>query len=225
VSDGVFLMNNDDNVVIKTWGGTDKYPRHAEKGPDVMNIRVLNSVIWNMAWGNALEIGFELRADRISDILFKNLDLIHVERGAALSIHNGDFAAVENIRFEDIRVENARHKLIDLAVFLSQYSTDRPSDPDERRRRYMNGAWDGVLKVAAGDSAKHAPFRGRIRNILFKNISVVDGAVPFSILSGFDSGHRVENIVIENLMFHGKKIRDAEEGKCFIGNAEGVRFK
>ena len=182
VIDGCFLRNNDDNVVIKTWGGRDKYPRTAEKGPDVRNIKVLNSVIWNMAWGNALEIGFELRADRVGDILFRNCDVIHVERGATFSIHNGDDATVENVRFEDIRVEDSRHKLIDLAVFFSRYSADGPEDPEEYKRLYMNGAWDGVLKVAAGDSAAHAPFRGRIRNVVFKDIAVVGGPVPFSIL-------------------------------------------
>jgi len=225
VIDGCFLRNNDDNVVIKAWGGSEKYPRQAEKGPDVRNIQVLNSVIWNMAWGNALEIGFELRSDRISDVLFKNCDVIHVERGATFSIHNGDYATVENIRFEDIRVEDSRHKLIDLAVFLSQYSTDRPVDPEERKRRYMNGAWDGVLKVSAGDSARHAAFRGRIRNVVFKDIAVVGGPVPFSILSGFDAAHPVENVVIENLTFYGKKIRNAEDGKFSIRNVKGVAFK
>jgi hypothetical protein len=225
IIDGCFMRNNDDCVTLKTWGGNEKTPREAQKGPDVTHVRVLNSVFWNMAWGNALEIGFELRSDRISDVLFKNCDVIHVERGATFSIHNGDHATVENIRYEDIRVEDSRHKLIDLAVFLSQYSTDRPRDPEERRRRYMDGAWDGVLKVPAGDSAMHAPFRGRIRNVVFKDIAVVGGPVPFSILSGFDAAHSVEDIVIENLTFFGKKIRNPEDGRFFIGNARDVNFK
>jgi len=225
VIDGCFMRNNDDCITLKTWGGNEKYPREAQKGPDVAHVEILNSVFWNMAWGNALEIGFELRADRISDVLFRNCDVIHVERGATFSIHNGDYATVENVRYEDIRVEDSRHKLIDLAVFLSQYSTDRPADPEERRRRYMSGAWDGVLKVEADQAAVHSPNRGRIRNIVFRNISLVGGPVPFSIISGFDSGHRVENVTIENLTFYGKKIRNAEEGKFSIQNAEGVRFK
>jgi hypothetical protein len=223
--DGCFMRNNDDCITLKTWGGSEKYPRQPQKGPDVSRVQILNSVFWNMAWGNALEIGFELRSDRISDILFKNCDIIHVERGATFSIHNGDYATVENIRYEDIRVEDSRHKLIDLAVFLSQYSTDRPQDPEERRLRYLGGAWDGVLKIPAGDSTKHAAFRGRIRNVTFKDIAVVDGSIPFSILSGFDAAHPVENVVIENLTFYGRKVRDAEEGKFSVRNARGVEFR
>jgi hypothetical protein len=225
IIDGCFMRNNDDCITLKTWGGSEKYPRQAQKGPDVTGVQILNSVFWNMAWGNALEIGFELRSDRISDILFKNCDVIHVERGATFSIHNGDYASVENIRYEDIRVEDSRHKLIDLAVFLSQYSADRPTDAEERRRRYMNGAWDGVLKVAPEQMAATGRNRGHIRNITFKNIQVVDGPFPFSILSGFDAGHRVENVLIENLTFFGKKIHNAEEGKFSIQNAGGVQFK
>jgi hypothetical protein len=65
----------------------------------------------------------------VRDLRFLNSDIIHVERGAALSIHQGDDAEVRDVLFEDIRVEDARHKLVDLAVFYSQYSVDRPADP------------------------------------------------------------------------------------------------
>jgi polygalacturonase len=220
-----FVRANDDCIVIKTWGGDEKYPRHEQVGPDVEDIQVLNSVFWNMPWGNALEIGFELRASTIRDVLFKNCDIIHVERGAALSIHNGDYATVENIRYEDIRVEDARHKLIDLAVFLSQYSTDRPQDPEVRKSRYMNGAWDGVLWVLTGEEGNYAAKRGRIRNISFKNIRVVDSPSPFSVISGYDPQHRVENVTIEDLYINGKKVTSLAEGRIMVEQAEGVVVK
>jgi polygalacturonase len=141
-----FVRANDDCVAVKTWGGDPGYPEgRAERGPDVADITVRNSTFWNMPWGNAIEIGFELRAGAVRDLRFLNSDIIHVERGAALSIHQGDDAEVRGVLFEDIRVEDARHKLVDLAVVYSQYSVDRPADPEERRRLYMNGAWDGVL--------------------------------------------------------------------------------
>ena len=167
----------------------------------------------------------ELRCKTIQDITFRDCDIIHVERGAAMSIHNGDFATVRNIRFEDIRVEDARHKLIDLAVFYSQYSVDRPTDADERKRRYKQGAWDGVLWVYPGEENQHAPHRGRIENVVFKNIRVVDGSVPFSVLAGYDARHGVENVVIENLQLGGKKVTNAEAGKFSLEHAKGVTFR
>jgi len=222
-----FFRNNDDNIVLKCWAVSEgKYAvKTAEKGPDMTDIEVSNCVFWNMPWGNAIEIGFELKCDKISGIVFKNIDIIHTERGAVLSIHNGDFATVENIRFENIRVEDAMHKLIDIAIFRSQYSIDRPATDADRKAQYMQGAWDGVSMIPKGQESHHAKFRGQVKNIVFKNISVVDSQFPFSIISGYDSSHAVENITIDNLTIHGKRIKSAKEGRFFIENAKGIVFK
>jgi hypothetical protein len=221
----VFLRNNDDNIVIKTWGGDEDYPSPANtsRGPDVTDVRVRDAVLWNMPWGNALEIGFELRASRVGDIVFEDVDVIRCERGAVMSIHDGDFATVENVRFENVRVEDARHKLIDLAVFLSQYSVDRPPSEEERTRRYLQGAWDGVLRVGADEKADHAASRGRIRNVVFRNVAVVDGPAPFSILAGYDGAHAVEDVTIEGLTLHGRPVTEADEGRFWLEHAS-VRF-
>jgi hypothetical protein len=219
-----FVRANDDCIAIKTFGD-ESYPGQGPSpGRDVRSIRVTGSVFWNMAWGNALEIGFELRAPSVSGILFQDCDVIHVERGATFSIHNGDAATVSDVRFEDIRVEDSRHKLIDLAVFLSQYSTDRPADREEIRRRYMDGAWDGVLRVTPEQKPVYAASRGHIKGVLFKDIAVVDGGLPFSILSGFDAEHAVEDVALDNLTFHGQPLRDAEQARFFVENARGIRF-
>jgi polygalacturonase len=222
-----FFRNNDDNIVLKCWGGDEKYPRTAAvpQGPDMSDIHVSNSVFWNMPWGNALEIGFELRCGKVSDVRFTDCDLIHVERGAAFSIHNGDNATVENILYENIRVEDAMHKLIDLAVFLSQYSLDRPADEAERRQRYMQGAWDGVTTVTPEQKQQYAGQRGHIRNVIFRNIAVTDGQFPYSIISGYDAEHGVDNVRIENLTIHGKRIKNAQEGRFFIENATNILIK
>ena len=221
-----FLRNNDDNIVIKSFSiNPETYYSQPGKGRDVTDVLMERCVIWNMPWGNALEIGFELRCKTVNTITFRDCDLIHVDRGAALSIHNGDEATVENITYDDIRVEDAPHKLIDLAVFWSQYSTDRPVDNAERTKQYMQGAWDGVLRVLPGQEAAHAPYRGRIRNILFRNIAVTDGQFPYSILYGYDAGHRVENVRFVGLTIHGKPIRSAREGHFSVENATGISWK
>ena len=63
-----------------------------------------------MQWGNALEIGFELQCDSISRVNFNNINIIHVERGCAISIHNGDFAVVTDIEYKNIRSEKDRRE-------------------------------------------------------------------------------------------------------------------
>lgn len=224
VSDS-FFKNNDDNIVLKCWGGDEKYPLNAPQGPDMNNIEITRSVFWNMPWGNALEIGFELRCGIVSNIKFTDCDLIHVERGAAFSIHNGDYATVDNVLFENIRVEDAMHKLIDLSIFLSQYSLDRVADEAERKQRYMQGAWDGVSIVTATQKSQYSDNRGHIKNIRFKNIAVTDGQFPYSILSGYDAKHLIENVLIENLTIHGKRIKTAKEGRFYIENAKNIVIK
>jgi len=194
---------------------------------DTHDITVRHSVMWNMpTGGNGLEIGFETRNRRIHTIRFEDIDLIHVERGSAISIHNGDAAMVEDVVFDDIRVEDARRKLIDFAVVYAQYGADRPASDEENARRIdRGGTWDGMLTFEPAEKSERARFRGHIRNIRVTNLHVVDGALPYSVLAGFDGSHAVENVVIEGLQYLGRPIRDAAEGKFSIDNATGVEFK
>ncbi len=189
------------------------------------NIVVQHCTLWNAEWGSAMEIGFETRALVMQDITFRDMDIIHVERGAVMSIHNGDEALVRNVHYEDIRIEDPADKLIDIAVFRSQYSRDRPATPTETELLYMHGVWDGVIKVPESDSAYHAKFRGEIRNISFKNIRVTDGKLPFSVICGFDKNHEIRDVVIDGLYLCGKKVRNKSEGRFYIKDAEKISFE
>jgi hypothetical protein len=219
--DECFIRANDDCIVIKSWAG-EKYDHKRGVHYNVQNIVVQNSILWNMAWGNAMEIGFELRTEFISDILFKDIDVLHVDRGAVMSIHNGDFAEVTDIKYKNIRIEDAQHKLIDLAVFLSQYSLDRPVSKAERKRRYMHGAWDGVLWVPVQDSAKYEANRGHISNISFDGIYILDGDLPFSVISGYGPTHQVKNVEINDLYFRNQKITSFNEADFYIEHARNL---
>jgi len=212
-----FIRSKDDCIAIKT---VYDYPPTVNSE----NIEVNNCVFWNAAWGNGLEIGFELRSEYVRNVTFKDCDIIHVEDGAVFSIHNGDQSVVEHIRFENIRVEDSRQKLFDVAIFLSQYSVDRPNDQEERARRYLRGAWDGVLSVTAENREYHSQYRGQIRDVIFKDIYVTDGLLPFSIFCGFDEQHQVENITIDNLVVHGRKITTLEEAKVRLEFAKNVQI-
>jgi len=219
-----FLRTKDDCIAIKASPG---YFKGGESGlRNVKNVAVVNSVLWNAEWGNAMEIGFELQTKSISDIIFKDCDIIHVERGGTFTIHNGDYATVENIRFEDIRVEDSREKLIEFRIGLSIYSGDCPrqyhrQNPD--RKRSPLGQW---IPVADEDLRKCAAKRGRIRNIHFKNIEVTAEKMPKSFLIGYDDDeHSVQNVIVENLRINGKPVRNAQEGNFAIEKAQRILFK
>lgn len=180
---------------------------------------------WNALWGNALEIGFELNSSEVRNIRFKNSDIIHVEAGAVFSIHNAGTATVKNILFDNIRVEDARQKLFDLAIFRSRYSEDGPPTEEEVRKLYLNGAWDGVIAVPADKKDYHAQFRGKIKNVVFRNINIVEGQFPFSIFCGYNKLKNVSGVRIENLVVNGKKITTIKAAKLSLENADNIIVK
>lgn len=213
-----FIRTKDDCIAVKA------YIKEPDAQP-VDNLLVEHCVFWNALWGNALELGFELNAVDVKNISFKDCDIIHVEAGAAISIHNAGKSSVSNILFENIRIEDARQKLFDLAIFRSQYSEDGTRDTSERKRLYLHGAWDGVLTVPATEKKLHAQFRGKIRNVTFRDINVVDGPFPFSIFCGSDDTHLVSDITIENLLVHKRKIRTMAEAKLYVENTENITIR
>lgn len=220
--DGCFLRTKDDCIAVKASPG---YFEEGESGlRNVEKVRVINTVLWNAEWGNAMEIGFELQTRKISDILFRNCDIIHVERGGTFTIHNGDFATVEDIRFEDIRVEDSRDKLIEFRVGLSIYSDDCPWElhrKNPQRKRSPLGQW---VPVEGQKQKDFAAKRGHIRNAYFKDITVTGSKLPKSYLIGYDDMHGVENVRIENLRFNGERILNAQDGNFTIEKASNIVF-
>jgi len=218
VVDDVFAHTKDDCIAIKSGG---KYPSEDPTN----NILVKNCVFWNSIWGNAIEVGFELYSNEVKNIRFENIDIIHVEDGATLSIHNAGQAHVHDVVFENIRVEDSRQKLFDIAIFFSQWGPDGIQDQDFIDKNYLHGAWDGVQKVPEGKEEYHRQFRGKISNIVFKDIQVVGGLMPFSVFHGFDAEKNVSGITIENLTYKGRKLLTTENAKIRQMNTETLIFK
>ncbi len=205
--DNCFIRVKDDCVAIKAF-----MPDNKNRG--VHDISVKNCVLWNAEWGNGIETGFELLSN-VSDVTFRNIDIIHVESGAVLSIHNSGKAIVQNVLYEDIRIEQAAQKLFDLAIFRSRFSEDKPETEAEISKLYLHGAWDNVMKIPPEDSLFHAQYRGWIRDITFRNIRLLDGPLPYSIFNGFDKDHLVENVTIDGLWVCGQKIKDMKKVRFY----------
>ncbi len=219
---GSFLRNNDDCIAIKAMG-------EAADG-DVDGVEVEDSVLWNAAAGNALEIGYELRAKSIRNIVLRNCDVIHAE-GAAMSIHNADGATVSNVTSENIWVEDAPKRLIDIAIGLSIYSADCPRqynrgnpqrEPVPKEMRSPRGAW---FRLPGDDLEERRKKRGRVETISFKNIHVL-GASPSSVRQfiGYDDEHAVRDVTIQGLWIGDRQILSAEDGGFFLEFAKDIRF-
>ena len=190
--DDVFIRTKDDCVAVKAFG--DFHPRGAQ---DVTNVVVRDSTFWNAEWGNALEIGYETRAERMSGITFRNCDVIRCEHegwssGGTLTIHNGDRAEVSDVLYEDIRVEDSREKVFDFKVCFDQYSRD--------------------------------PERGSIRNVVARDVRVIGGPFPPSILQGYDKDHTLHEIAFERVTVHGQPFADKLSARMVAEKTRNLRF-
>ena len=145
--------------------------------------------------------------------------MIQEGRGSVFTIHNSDNALVEDVLFEDIRVENAdlasNSKLIDISILFSIWSYDKFEDSEMIKKYRYNDSWDNLIPVLPGKEAFHASHRGHVKNITLRNIQVLDGKLPYSVFNGFDKDHIIEGVVIENMTVSGKKIKTKEDLKLY----------
>ena len=203
------------------------YPNPRIRNPNIKNILVEGCTFWNMEYGNVFDIGFELRCEKINDITFRDCDvLIQEGRGSVFTIHNSDNAIVENILYENIRVENAdlvsNSKLIDIAILFSKWSYDKFEDYQMIKKYQFNNSWDNLLPVLPGKEAFHSSNRGYVKNITFRNIQVMDGKLPYSVINGFDENHIVDGVSLENIIVNGTRIKNMDDFKVFTQFAKNV---
>ena len=152
---------------------------------DVFNVTFRNCVLWN-DFARPMEIGVEIRADKMHDILFEDIDVIHsVTRYPIIGIHHGDRAEVYNVKFENINIEHTPGaQLFDL--------------------RITNSAWNKDNKM------------GKIHDVSFKNINVLSNSntenLPYhSRIQGYSDMNDISNISFENIRVFGKVARTPEE--------------
>lgn len=212
----IFVRAGDDCVAIKNLLNVP-----------VKDIRVSNAVLWNMPnGGNALEIGYELRDMPVRHISFDDIDMIHIEHGATMGIHNGDHAAVEDISFSNIRIEETLRKLIDFEIFYTAWSKDRPNFewPEMVAHMDRGGARDGRIMESPEEVREHASGRGTIRNVTVNHVDILGGGIPYSVLSGFDAEHRITKVSIGSVRYQGRLLGGPADFHFTIDHADTPSF-
>ncbi|MBL7697473.1 MAG: hypothetical protein JNK79_04925 [Chitinophagaceae bacterium] len=122
--DDCFMRCRDDCVAIKSM----------DYKLSVDSIRVINCLLVGWANSDGVTIGFELNGGPVQNILVKNCDIVYARGGgrtgghSAFSIVCDGPARVQNIRYEDIRVEeNVEFKNLEMIVTDGTlYGTDPP---------------------------------------------------------------------------------------------------
>lgn len=194
--EGCFLRNNDDCIAVKSTNhSARRHSKYSDWRRDVRGVEVRGCVFLNARAGNVMEIGFELQADSISDITFRDIDVLcgHGE-GGVFTIHNGDHATVSRIVWEDIRVEHFYDKLVDFRILNSRWSGD-----DER----------GQIRDV------------RLSNIrVAKDIYNTP-----SLIGGYDENHTVEGVRFENFFIGDQAITSADDLHLFHKHASDICFR
>lgn len=191
-----FVRANDDCISIKA----EEY-QDPSGCTDVRHVLVEDCLFWNAEFGNALEIGYETRCDEITDIIFRNCDIVHCQyegnqSGGVLTIHNADRAHVHHVCYENIRIEDAQEKFIDIKTLDSKYSRDRE--------------------------------RGMINDIAFKNIEITGGSFPVSIIRGFEMKNEVcrpHGFSFDNVVILGEKVMSRGELRMVVELSDDLRFQ
>ncbi|KAH6986490.1 pectin lyase fold/virulence factor [Ilyonectria sp. MPI-CAGE-AT-0026] len=174
-----FLRNSDDTIAI--------YGHRWDYYGNTRNITIKNcTLLPDIA--HPIHIGTHGNPDKpetISDIHVSNIDILdhhetQVWYQGCISLNAGDANLIENVRFEDIRIEKiSKGQLVNLRVM-------------------QNARWT----TAPGRGVRNVTLRNIHLNM--ENSGIVN---PSQIL-GFDASSRVENVTFENLTIGGKHIHD-----------------
>lgn len=168
-----FLRNGDDCVVIKSLDlSKNKFDATLDYSRDVDDIEVTGCAFLAYLGGQAMEIGHELRTNNITNIRFRDCDVLGVHgQGGVFGIHNTDRGHVSNVLFENIRVEHYYNKLVDFRIIKSRYYKD-----EER----------GQIRDVV------------LRNIDV-TVSQFNPGYSISTIGGYDAKHQVKKCTIRKL--------------------------
>lgn len=164
------------------------------------NVWIERCVIWN-DWGRCLEIGAETKAEEISDIHFRQCDLIHLT-GPALDCMNVDYADVHHVTFEDIRIECDEQIP---APLIQKEDGERYETPNPH---HMPNTISALVLYHPEYSKGSEDRRGQNRDFLFKNIHVFGDKMPKVKFSGYDEEHKTKNIRISHLTLNGLPVTE-----------------
>jgi len=195
-----FLHNNDDCVVIKAFDIGDKNLPGVGMilgKADTEDITVERCVLANWTAGNAMEIGHELSADHVRNIVFRDIDVLHVHgQGAVFSLHNYGRASIEDVLFERIRIEHCYDKFIDFRISRSRFSVDNES---------------GRIRGVA------------LRNIAWHQ-TPYNAGYTVSLIGGRDEDHQIEDVLLEDIRLGDHIIQNLEELEIHLRHTNNIRL-
>ena len=116
---GGFVRSWDDSLVVKN------YPRWYDRSQHgtTKNILFEICILWTDL-AQSMEVGFETVGKIMEDITFKDITVLHNYHKAPISIHNGNNADINNVKFINITIEDAAMGQGDGNKYLVDFSTE-----------------------------------------------------------------------------------------------------
>jgi len=181
--DGCFVRNYDDSIVVKA---VDVDERNVEK------ILVRNCVIW-CDWGFSLGATYETRVAEIRGLRFENCDVLHgMACRGVLGLKIGDRAKVHDVRFENIRVEDARIQLFELVVDQDMFSKDEQRGQIAgvvlRNVALLGGEF--VHSTLAGFDEQHC-----VEDVTIENLRIHGKLIMSTVDGNIHTNHHVKNLL------------------------------
>lgn len=188
--DNCFMRCRDDCVAIKSM----------DYNLNVDSIYVTNCTMVGWSCSDGVTIGFELNGGPVRNIVVRNCDILYARGGGMTEGHSGFSivcdgpAMVENILFEDIRIEEqVEFKNLELIVTPGKYYGDDP--PGHIRNITMrNIKWENPSKpfIISGFSSENM-----VEDIRFENCSVGGKALTSVDDADFRINEFARNIVFQ----------------------------
>lgn len=186
-----FIRTADDCIAVK---GNER-----ELG-NVEHILVENTILWTDL-GRATLLGAESRAERMGDIVYRNLEIIHHGRNPVFLLLPGERMRLENVRFEDIHINGG---------------SPVPGKAEGRK-------WMAVVQPNVSEWNRTKDW-GRIDGISFRNITLEGGPPWYSVLieGAASNDRRIKNISFENVRVQGELLT-AKSRSVILGPWMGER--
>jgi hypothetical protein len=161
-------------------------------------VRVEDSALLSYGGGSAMELGHEFRCERVRNVAFRRMDILGVHQyGSAFSIRNCDAALIENVLYEDIRVEHHYNELIGFRIIKSRYS----KSPTRGRVRGV------TLRRVQVDLTPHNP------------------GYSLSHLGGYDADHAFEDVLFEDFRYGGQRVARPDDFDLYVKHTRGLVFR
>ena len=133
-----------------------------------------------------------------------------------------------NIEFSDIDIIHCEHEGWQSGSAISIHNGDRAKIHDIVYRNIrIEDVCDKLFDFKVMYSRySHDEIRGRVNNVLVENVSLVSGAFPPSILSGFQPDDSlVQNVRFVNISAYGELIHNLTECRMIAERTKNITFE